>query len=62
MDHRASFVEVLLGKEIDKPNDQQLAHLNEAKDLVYRGLSTAKPGFTGSYFDKPQLILSRRGP
>jgi transposase len=21
-----------------------------------------KPGFTGSYFDKPQLILSRRGP
>ena len=24
--------------------------------------SVAKPGFTGSYFDKPQLILSRRGP
>jgi myo-inositol catabolism protein IolC len=54
MDHRASFVEVLLGKEIDKPNDQQLAHLNEAKDLVYRGLSTAKPQLP---FGRPAVLV-----
>ena len=54
MDHRASFVEVLLGKGIDPPSDQQLAHLNEAKDLVYRGLSTAKPQLP---FGKPAVLV-----
>jgi hypothetical protein len=41
-------------KEIDKPNDQQLAHLNEAKDLVYRGLSTAKPQLP---FGRPAVLV-----
>ena len=54
MDHRASFVELLLGRGSDQPSVQQLGHLRVAKDLVYRGLSTAKAQLA---FGRPAVLV-----